>query len=92
MVEVPGVLGEQLAYVIGQLSYDPEVHIAYCVAGQDNDVRRMDIGVEIAVHVDLVEHIPVDVLRYALQVIPSRRQVVQVSRVVIPDGLYDIVE
>src|SRR4051812_40824570 len=68
-VEVPGVLDQRLANVIGKDAYYTEVHVTDGVARQDNDIGRVNIGVEVAVDVNLVEHVPVNVLGYALQAV-----------------------
>ena len=57
----PAVARERLADAVGELADDAEVDVADRVAGEHEDVGRVQVGVEVAEHEHLVEHVPVEV-------------------------------
>ena len=72
--EQPAVAGQRVPDAVGQLADDPEVDVADRVAGQDEQVGRVQVGVEVAEHVDLVEHVPVEVADDPVEVVAARRR------------------
>ena len=77
--EQPAVAGERVPDAIGQLADDPEVDVADRVARQHEQVGRVQVGVEVAEHVDLVEHVPVEVADDPVQVVAARGERVEVG-------------
>ena len=69
--EQPAVAGQGVPDAIGQLADDPEVDVADRVARQDEQVGRVQVGVEVAEHVDLVEHVPVEVADDPVEVVAA---------------------
>ena len=77
--EQPAVAGQRVADAIGQLADDPEVDVADGVARQDEQVGRMQVGVEVAEHVDLVEHVPVEVADDPVEVMAAGRERLEIG-------------
>ena len=69
--EQPAVAGQGVPDAIGQLADDPEVDVADRVARQDEQVGRVQVGVEVAEHIDLVEHVPVEVADDPVEVVAA---------------------
>ena len=69
----PAVAGQRLADPVGELAHDPEVDVADRVAFEHEDVGRVQVGVEVAEHEHLVEHVPVEVTADAVEVVARGR-------------------
>jgi hypothetical protein len=81
-----------LANALGQLADDPVVDVADPVAGQDEHVRGVKVGVEVAEHVDLVEHVPVEVANDPVDVVAAILERTQVGVVAFADRRHDLDE
>ncbi len=88
--EQPAVAGERIAHLVGQLSDHAEVHVADGVTRQDVEVGRVQVGVEVAVHVDLIQHVPVEVTDDRLQAVAVLFERLQIGAVAGPDGDHDV--
>ena len=88
--EQPAVAGEGVPDAIGQLADDPEVDVADRVARQDEQVGRVQVGVEVAEHVDLVEHVPVEVADDPVQVVAARGEGLEIGGVALALGDHDL--
>ena len=82
----PAVAGQRLADAVGELADDPEVDVADGVVRQHEDVGGVQVGVEVAEHEDLVEHVPVEVAADAVEVVAGRRQRLEVRTVAVALG------
>ena len=69
--EQPAVAGQRIADAVGELADDPEVDVADAVARQHEQVGRVQVGVEVAEHEDLVEHVPVEVADDPVEVVAA---------------------
>ena len=90
--EQPAVAGERLADAVGELADDPEVHVADGVVRQHEEIGRVQVRVEVAEHVDLVEHVPVEMPHDPVQVVAGRGERGEVGRVPIALGDHDLDE
>jgi hypothetical protein len=88
--EEGGVARQGPAHLDGELADDAEVDVADGVAWQHEEVGRMQIGVEKAGDVDLVEHVPVEVADDAPEVVPALAQAVEVDAVVVPHRVHNL--
>ena len=68
----------------GGLAHDAEIDVPDGVAGQDEDVGRVQVGVEVAEHEHLVEHVPVEPAHDPVEVVAGRGQPVEVGLVAVP--------
>ena len=82
----PAVAGERLPDPVGELADDAEVHVADRVAREHEDVGRVQVGVEVAEHEHLVEHVPVEVAHDPVEVVAGGRELVEVGLVAVPPG------
>ena len=87
--EQPAVAGQGVPDAIGQLADDPEVDVADRVARQDEQVGRVQVGVEVAEHVDLVEHVPVEVADDPVQVVAAGGERLEIGGVALALGDHD---
>ena len=88
--EQPAVAGQGVADAIGQLADDPEVDVADRIARQDEQVGRVQVGVEVAEHVDLVEHVPVEVADDPVEVVAAGGERLEVGGVPLPLRDHDV--
>ena len=88
--EQPAVAGQRVPDAIGQLADDPEVDVADRVARQDEQVGRVQVGVEVAEHVDLVEHVPVEVADDPVEVVAAGGKRLEVRGVALALGDHDL--
>ena len=88
--EQPAVARQRVPDAVRQLADDPEVDVADRVAGQDEQVGRVQVGVEVAEHVDLVEHVPVEVPDDPVEVVAARREGLEVGGVALALGDHDV--
>ena len=88
--EQPAVAGQRVPDAIGQLADDPEVDVADRVARQDEQVGRVQVGVEVAEHVDLVEHVPVEVADDPVEVVAAGGKLIEIGGVALALGDHDL--
>ena len=70
--EQPAVPGQRITDAIQELPDDPEVDVADAVARQHEQVGRVQVGMEVAQHEDLVERVPVEVTNDPVEVVSGR--------------------
>ena len=78
-----GCSGSTTPGPIGQLADDTEVDIADDVVREDEEVGRVEVGMERPEHVDLVEHVPVEVTDDPVRSCPSASSSVEVRLVAV---------
>ena len=88
--EQPAIAGQRVSDPIRQLADDPEVDVADRVARKDEQVGRVQVGMEVAEHIDLVEHVPVEVADDPVQVVAAGGQRLEVGGVPLPLGDHDL--
>ena len=88
--EQPAIARQRVADTVGQLADDPEVNVADRVAREDEQVGRVQVGVEVAEHVDLVEHVPVESADDPVQVVAIRGERLEIGCVALAFRDHDV--
>ena len=86
------VAGQRTPDPIGEVADDAEVDVADDVVREDEEVGRVEVGMERPEHVDLVEHVPVEVTDDPVAIVSLRLESVEVRLVAVPDGDDDVDE
>ena len=75
-------MGEGISRVVRQAAHDAVVHVPDRIPRQHEQVRRVQVRVEVPVDEHLVEHVPVEVPHDDIRVVatrPQRRRVASAS-------------
>ena len=83
-------VSKSLSGLVVQLAHDAKIHVADGIVRQDDEVRRMRVGMEVSEPIDLVERVPHDVAGEASGVVSSSRECIEKRGIASADRRDDV--